>query len=480
MEGAANSSDAADPREGGDTIAALATARGQAALAVVRLSGPGALAVAQACFSNPALADAAGRTAHVGWVVDADGRRLDQAVALVFRAPQSATGEDTVEITTHGGEAAPQAVLRALYAAGARPAAPGEFTERAFLNGKLDLAQAEAVADLIHAQSRLGQRAALAGLEGHVGRAVDGVRAALVQTAALVELELDFADEDVEFASRDSLDALLVDADRLLGDLLSTARLGALARDGVRVVLGGRPNAGKSTLFNALVGSERAIVSATPGTTRDRVEADAEVGGLRVRFVDTAGLRATTDALADAIGIDPVEAEGARRAEAAMHGADALLYLADARTGPDAEERAFLHALAASRPDLPVLVVASRADLADTAAAPPWAALAVSGRDAVADPPLLDALLARLLAALRVDAVDPEASVVTVNERHRRHLADAQEAVWRARAGLAAGQGGDTLALDLRTALHALGLVTGAVTSEDVLSAVFSQFCIGK
>lgn len=441
-------------------IAALATARGRAALAIVRVTGDGAISVAQACFSNPALADAPTRTAHVGWIVDADGRRVDHAVALVFRAPHSATGEDTVEFTTHGGDAAPQATLAALFAAGARPAAPGEFTRRAFLNGRLDLAQAEAVADLIHAQSRLGQRAALAGLDGHVGRAVEGVRAALLQTAALVELELDFAEEDVEFASRDDLHRLLGDADRLLGELLSTARLGALARDGVRVVLGGRPNAGKSTLFNALVGSERAIVSAAPGTTRDRVEATAEIGGLAVTFVDTAGLRDTADA---------VEAEGVRRAEDAMHGADALLYLADAAVGPDADERAVLDGLAAARPDLPVLRLASRADLAPDAPTP-WADLAVR-----ADGPL-DDLRDRLLAALCVEAVDPDASVIAVNERHRTHLADAREAVGRARHA----PGAETLAVDLRTALHHLGLVTGAVTSEDVLSAVFSQFCIGK
>ncbi len=441
-------------------VAAIATARGRAALAVVRVTGDGAVAVAQACFSNPAVAHAAPRTAHVGWIVDADGRRVDQAVAIVWRAPHSATGEDTVEFITHGGDAAPQATLAALYAAGAQPAAPGEFTRRAFLNGRLDLAQAEAVADLIHAQSRLGQRAALAGLDGHVGRAVEAVRAALVQTAALVELELDFADEDVEFASRDDLDRLLDQADALLGNLLSTARLGAFARDGVRVVLGGRPNAGKSTLFNALVGSERAIVSAVPGTTRDRVEATAEIGGLAVTFVDTAGLRDTADA---------VEAEGVRRAADAMRAADALFYLADAATGPDADEEAFLARLADERPDLPVLVLASRADLAPDAPTP-WADLTVRA----AGP--LDGLRRRLLDALRIEAVDPNASVIAVNERHRRHLADAREAVERARRA----PGAETLAVDLRTALHHLGLVTGAVTSEDVLSAVFSQFCIGK
>ena len=452
------------------TVAALATARGQAALAVVRVTGPDATRLAQACLSASGVAEAAGRSVHVGWLVDAAGQRLDKVVAVVFRAPHSSTGEDLVEITTHGGDAAPQAALRALYAAGAHPAPPGEFTRRAFLNGKLDLAQAEGVADLIHADSRLGQRAALSGLEGRVGEAVADVRAALVQLAALVELELDFGEEDVEFADRADLVALLDRADRLLAELISTARLGAVAREGVRVVLGGRPNAGKSTLLNALVGHDRAIVSATPGTTRDAVEADAEVGGVRVRFVDTAGLRETADA---------VEAEGTRRARAAMHAADALLYLADATMGPDPEERAFLDALRLARPDLPLLLLAGKADTAE-GPAPAWADLAVSGLAARAEPSRLEPLRERLLKALDLGALSPEGSVVAVNERHRGHLAAAREAVGRAQAALAAGQGGDTLALDLRHALHELGLVTGAVTTEDVLDAVFSQFCIGK
>ena len=479
-----------------DTIAALATARGRAALAVTRVSGPEAVGLVASRLAPEAvrasLQASEGRTAHVGWLTDAEGHRLDQVVCTVFRAPASATGEDVVEVTTHGGDAAPQAVLRALYDAGARPAAPGEFTQRAFLNGKLDLAQAEAVADLIHARSTLGRRAAVAGLTGRISDAVAGVRDALVQTAALVELELDFGDEDVEFADRDALRALLADADRLLSELVGTARLGALARDGVRVVLGGRPNAGKSTLLNALVGDDRAIVSPTPGTTRDAIEADAEIGEIRFRFLDTAGLRETADA---------IEAEGTRRAHAAIDTADALVYVWDAALGLDAEERAFLTELATHRPDLAVVRVANKADAlagstapgaspprsprprdegpgekADAQATP----IALSARDALADPRQLDGLRAALLAAVRDERMAPDGSAVAVNERHRRHLDAAREAVGRARAALDRGDGGDTLALDLRAALRELGQVTGAVTNEDVLDAVFSQFCIGK
>ena len=454
-------------------IVALATARGTAALAVVRVAGAGSVALVASRFSGPALAEAPGHTAHTGWIVDAGGQRVDRVVCTVFRAPRSATGEDTVEVTTHGGDVAPQAVVRVLVAAGARPAGPGEFTQRAFLNGKLDLSEAEAVADLIHATGTRAARAAVAQMQGRVSDAVAAVRDRLVDVAALLALELDFADEDVEFADRADLARRLEEADALLAELLSSSRLGALVRDGATVVLAGRPNAGKSTLANALAGRERSIVSPLPGTTRDAVETDVEVGGLRVRLVDTAGLRETADA---------VEAEGTRRARAALETADAVLYVADAVSGLDADEVSSLADLARQRPDLPVLLVANKADLLDdgTPHASLAGALSVSARDALTEPARLDALRSALLAALRADAAGPEADAVAVNERHRGHLADAQAAVHRARAALARGTDADLLALDLRDALHALGLVTGAVTADDVLAAVFSRFCIGK
>ncbi len=458
------------------TIAALATARGTAALAVVRASGPDAVPIVASRFSNAELAEAAGRTVWVGWLRDGRGVAVDQVVCTVWRGPHSSTGEDVVEVTCHGGDAVAQSVLRVLYDAGAHPAQAGEFTQRAFLNGKLDLAQAEAVADLISSESRLGLRAAVSALRGGVSDAVEAVRQSLVQTAALVELELDFGEEDVAFADRSQLADLLADADRELSALVGTARLGALARDGVAVVLGGRPNAGKSTLLNALTGQDRAIVSPTPGTTRDAVEAEAELGGLRFRFTDTAGLRDTADA---------IEAEGTRRARAAIDAADVLVYVVDATVGLDDEERAFLDGLARRR-ELAVLVVENKADLLDSGGRRPSgegaaAVLRLSARDALADSAALDALRRSLVAAVRAEGLDAAgAGLVAVNERHRRHLGAALQAVRRAAEGLGRGDGGDTLALDLRAAFHELGLVTGAVTTEHVLDAVFSQFCIGK
>ncbi|NNF56924.1 MAG: tRNA uridine-5-carboxymethylaminomethyl(34) synthesis GTPase MnmE [Rhodothermaceae bacterium] len=455
-----------------ETIAALATARGQAALAIVRLSGPEAVQIVASRFSQgEALLAAESHTAHVGFLLDGEGERLDQVVVTLFRAPRTATGEDVVEVTCHGGDLAPQLVLRSLLDAGACLAEPGEFTQRAFLNGKLDLTQAEAVADLIHAQSGLAHRAALHQLEGRVAGSVAHIREALVQTTALIELELDFSEEDVEFADRSALGGLLAEADDLLTELLDSYRLGALVRDGVRVVIGGRPNAGKSTLLNALVERDRAIVSATPGTTRDEIEAEATMEGLRYRFVDTAGLRDTADA---------IEAEGVRRTRRAIDRADALLYVVDATTGLDEEEQAFLDRLAADRPELPVLLVANKTDLLPNGTARPAAAFALSAKTALADPSHLDALRHTLREAVASDLTHAEGSMVVVNERHRRHLDAAREAVHRAQAALRSRSGGDTLALDLRAALHELGAITGAITNEDVLGAIFSQFCIGK
>ena len=452
------------------TIAALSTAPGASALAVVRVTGPDAVVVAQRCFSNQNLAQAASHTAHVGYVVDGAGRRLDQAVATLFRAPRSATGQDTVEFSCHGGDVAPQLVLRALLRAGAEPAEAGAFTRRAFLHGKLDLAQAEAVAALIHASSRAAGRVALHQLDGRYSEALAALRAELVQTAALVELELDFSEEDVAFADPDQLRALLDRADALITDLLDSARLGALVREGVQVVIAGRPNAGKSTLLNALVGRDRAIVSDVPGTTRDAIDAETEIGGLRFIFSDTAGLRTTDDA---------IEREGVRRARHAISGADVLLYVYDAVHGLEEVEEVELIALCRERPDLPVVRVANKSDL--LAGLPDRSSdLALSATSARADAGELTVLHDALLAAAAADSARLDSSPVVVHERHRRHLEKAHEAVARARHSLEHSADGALLALDLRAALDEIGAITGEVTRDDVLGAIFSQFCIGK
>ncbi|WP_457651680.1 tRNA uridine-5-carboxymethylaminomethyl(34) synthesis GTPase MnmE [Rhodocaloribacter sp.] len=458
-----------------DTIAAPATARGRAALAVLRVSGPEAVAVVNACFRGRDLSAVDSHTAHVGYLLGPDGEAIDQVVVTVFRAPRSATGEDVVEVSCHGGDFAPQLILASLLAHGARMAEPGEFTQRAFLHGKLDLAQAEAVADLIHASSTLAHRVSLAHLQGRYSERLDRLRDELLELCAYVELELDFAEEDVAFADRERLERLLEHSEALLSELLDSYQLGALLRDGVRVVIGGRPNAGKSTLLNALLGRDRAIVSETPGTTRDEIEAEAEIRGLRFRFVDTAGLRAAADA---------VEAEGVRRARRSIETGDVLLYVYDLTRGVDDDERAFLRSLPASQPGLSVLLVGNKRDLVSGEVSPPNGVgarfLPISARDGVADPTALEALVEALVETVAAGLSRADASPVVMNRRHRAHLGAALDAVRAARRALAADASGDALALDLRLALHELGAITGAITNEDVLDQIFSRFCIGK
>jgi len=457
-----------------DTIAAIATARGRAALAIVRLSGPEACRIAAACFRGADLQGVPSHTAHFGYVLSPEGEPIDQAVATVFRAPRSYTGEDLVELTCHGGDLAPQLILETLLHHGARLAEPGEFTLRAFLNGKLDLAQAEAVADLIHAGSMRAHRVSLAHLQGRYSEQLQRLRSDLLELCAYVELELDFSDEDVEFADRTQLEALLDRTERLLGDLLRSYRLGELLRDGVRVVIGGRPNAGKSTLLNALLGQDRAIVSPIPGTTRDQIEAEAEIEGLRFRFVDTAGLRTTAD---------QIEAEGVRRAQQAIATADVLVYVFDLTVGLEAEEQAYLTQLRAEQPALPVIVVGNKRDLLEAEPTLPELdrpVLALSARKAREDAAELEPLIRKLVAAVAADLGSMDDSTVVMNQRHRQHLARAREAVQAARTALDRGVSGDLLALELRRALHELGAITGEITTEDVLDQIFSRFCIGK
>ena len=456
-----------------DTIAAIATARGRAALAIVRVSGPEAVSVAASCFRGSDLGTAASHTAHVGYWLAPAGTEIDHVVTTVFRAPRSATGEDIVEISCHGGDFAPALILESLTRSGARLAEPGEFTQRAFLNGKMDLAQAEAVADLIHASSSMAHRVSVSHLQGRYSELLSHLCNELLELCAFVELEIDFADEDVEFADRVRLEALLAHAERLLAELLASYRVGELVRDGVHVVIGGRPNAGKSTLLNALVGRDRAIVSPIPGTTRDAIEADAEIEGLRFRFVDTAGLRETSDA---------IEAEGVRRTHHSIDRADLLLYVYDLTAGLDEAETKFLQDITA-QPYLAVIVVGNKRDLIDQTAVPAFKDtpfIALSAEHGQREAGELDALVRLLIDTVAAGLSDADASHVVTNQRHRQHLREALRAVRAAHAALNAGLSGDLFTLDLRAALHELGAITGEITNEDVLDQIFSRFCIGK
>jgi len=301
-------------------IAAIATPVGEGGIAVIRVSGKGAFEKVNGCFKGKDLAGVDSHTVHFGKIIKKDGRVVDEVLAAVFRSPKSYTGEDTVEISCHGGVLVTQAVLETILEQGVRSAEPGEFTQRAFLNGKLDLDQAEAVADLIHAKSIKAVDAAHQQLEGRLGEHIKQFRQQIIDATAMVELELDFIEEDVEFANKEQLRKLLSDLDEEIGRLLDTYETGRLVKDGVKTVFIGRPNAGKSTLLNTLVGSERAIVTEIAGTTRDTIDADWSYDGLLFTLIDTAGLRDTEDV---------IEAEGVKRSQKAFEEADLVVYLKD-------------------------------------------------------------------------------------------------------------------------------------------------------
>lgn len=457
-----------------DIIAAIATARGVAALAIIRVSGTGAVALVNGAFRGKDLEAADSHTAHVGYFLDPDGTEIDQVVVTLFKAPRSVTGEDVVEISSHGGDFASQLILKSLLDRGARHAAPGEFTQRAFLNGKMDLAQAEAVADLIHASSSMAHRVSLHHIQGRYSEQLDRLRDELIELCAYIELELDFVEEDVEFADKGRLVELLDESIRLLVALQDSYQAGAMIRDGVRVVIAGRPNAGKSTLLNALVGRDRAIVSDIPGTTRDEIEAEAEIDGVRFRFFDTAGLREASDV---------IEAEGVRRAQRSAEAADLLIYVVDATLGLDEGERTWLAALQDRHEKLPLILVANKSDRANASggvSSGGLEAIPLSAHDALLEIDKLRPLTNVLKELVTTHLHQVEGSPVVMNQRHQHHLRNALTAVRNARAAIDYDISSDALVVDLRVALHELGQITGKITNEDVLDQIFSRFCIGK
>ena len=466
-----------------DTIVALSTPPGAGALAVIRLSGPAAVAIVAAVFSKKRIADATGNTLHYGTLRDpASGEILDEVVVGLFRGPKSFTREDVVEISCHGSDYVVRQVLALLLRQGARLAEAGEFTKRAFLSGAMDLAQAEAVADLIAADSALSHKVALNQLRGGFSQELRELRARLIQFAALLELELDFGEEDVEFADRTGLAALLAEVRGVVLGLLRSFELGNVIKNGITTVIAGRPNAGKSTLLNALLREERAIVSAIPGTTRDFIEDEVSIDGLRFRFVDTAGLRDDT--------ADEVEAIGVARTRERVRKAALLLYLFDLTELTPAEVYAEIQALTAGL-QLPVLAVGNKIDLAsaDTLAAFEAAFEADSAGEGTIPLVLLaagqrqglEALQAALVQQVRGSALENNASATIVtNVRHARALETAAAHLAAVQTGLDTGRGTELLAADLRHALAALGEITGEISSEDLLTSIFTQFCIGK
>ena len=466
-----------------DTIVALSTPPGAGALAVVRLSGPAAISITASVFSKKSLPQSAGHTLHYGTLRNpSNGEILDEVVVALYRTPRSFTREDVVEISCHGSDYVVRQVLAVLLRQGARLAEAGEFTKRAFLSGALDLAQAEAIADLIAADSALSHRVALNQLRGGFSQELRDLRGRLIKFAALLELELDFGEEDVEFADRTGLALLLAEVRGVVAGLLRSFELGNVIKNGITAVIAGRPNAGKSTLLNALLREERAIVSAIPGTTRDFIEDEVSIDGLRFRFVDTAGLRDNP--------ADEVEAIGVARTRQRVRQAALLLYLFDLTEMSPAEVQAEILELTTGL-DLPVLAIGNKADLATAESMTAFTTGFQAGQPQASTMPLvllaagqhqgLDALQTALLKQVRGSALENTASATIVtNVRHARALETAAAHLAAVQAGLDTGLGTELLAADLRHALAALGEITGEISSEDLLTSIFTQFCIGK
>jgi len=468
-----------------DTIAAIATPLGEGGLAVIRLSGPQGPAIADEIFvpmGKSSLKPSAAPTHTIQYGrVERDGRVIDEVLVAVMRAPRTFTREDVVEITCHGGLLPAKLILDALLANGTRLAEPGEFTKRAFLNGRIDLAQAEAVADLIHSRTELALAAANEQLAGKLSQRINQLRDDLMKTMAHIEAHIDFPDEDIAPDTKQQLLKRLDTGVAFMEDLLRTANEGQILRRGIRTAIIGRPNVGKSSLLNQLLGRDRAIVSPIPGTTRDTIEETANIRGLPVVFIDTAGLREAGD---------EIEAEGIRRSRESLTAAELILHVLDASEPFTAADEKFLSEFA----DKKRILVLNKADLPrrlEVGRVSPCAPLLASREGAHGETRptievscLTSAGLESLKDAIKQCVWSGEIKVemlqVMINSRHQEALLRAREATVRAAGALRQDLTLELVAMDLRIAVNAVGEIVGKTSTEDLLDSIFSQFCIGK
>lgn len=455
-----------------DTIIALATPPGVGAIGIIRLSGPDAFRIAGAVFNGKDLGAQPSHTIHFGSIRREDGSVLDEVLASVFRGPHSYTGEDVVEISCHGSHYILQEVMSLLLRKGARLAKPGEFTQRAFLNGRMDLSQAEAVADLIASESASAHAIAMQQMRGGFSNEIKQLRQQLIDFAALIELELDFGEEDVEFADRDDLKALIRRILALMDALLHSFQLGNVIKNGVSTVIAGRPNAGKSTLLNALLNEERAIVSEIAGTTRDTIEEILHIGGVTFRIIDTAGIREAQDA---------IEAVGVAKTMEKVRQSALLVYVFDViRTSPE-DLRNDLAQLV--HPDTKLIVVANKMDMNPYTTYEQYANEQF-GPDAWVPVSALNQMNIEFLKEKLLNTVlEGDINLthtVVANTRHYEALLKASDSLRDALHAIDNRVTGDFIAMDIRRALTFLGEITGEISSEDLLDSIFSRFCIGK
>ena len=451
-----------------DTIVALSTAPGVGAIAVIRMSGDNAIEIADKVFIGKKLARAQSHTLHFG-VIAVDGNKIDEVVIGLFKNPRSYTGEDIIEISCHGSPFIQQQILQVLIQAGARLAKPGEFTMRAFLNGKMDLSQAEAVADLIAAQTQASHDIALKQMRSGYGETLKQLRFELIHFASLIELELDFSEEDVEFAERSHMQHLIDKINFELDRLIRSFELGNVIKNGVNTVIAGRPNAGKSTLLNALLNEDRAIVSAIAGTTRDTIEEELNINGIVFRLIDTAGIREAKD---------EIEKIGVEKTMEKIKTSTLLMYVFDVNTMTTEEVRTDLNNLVEAGDRM--LVIANKIDtpeggklLAQFFEFKPDAYISSLQKTNI------DELKTLMYQKILHDDFNMENIVVT-NARHLESLQKARTTLNDVLQSLHNKESGDLTALSIRYALNAIGEITGQVTNEDLLDNIFRNFCIGK
>jgi tRNA modification GTPase len=458
-----------------DTIVALATPQGLGAIGVIRISGNKALSIVDSIFGTKSrkkknLLDLASHTIHFGVIYD-EGIILDEVLVSLFKAPNSYTSEDTIEISCHGSPFIQQQIIQLLIKKGARMAQQGEFTLRAFLNGKLDLSQAEAVADLIASKSATSHQVAMQQMRGGFSNQIKTLRQNLIDFASLIELELDFSEEDVEFADRSDLKSLVSTIQRIVQRLIDSFEVGNVIKNGIPVVIVGKPNAGKSTLLNALLEEERAIVSEIPGTTRDVIEDEMNIDGVQFRFIDTAGIRETNDII-ESIGVEKTYEQ--------IKLSSIAIYLFDAHEITASELKMIIKDITPHLHNSQLVLVANKIDKEDHdytrkefAEFPDM--LFISAKERIN----IDEFKKYMVTLFDNRTVNITETIVT-NARHVEALRHTNVALIKVLEGLNNNVTGDFLAMDIRQALHYLGTITGEISSDDLLANIFSRFCIGK
>ena len=441
------------------TIAAISTPQGTGGISVIRVSGADAVRIADSVFSA-SITDAASHTVHYGYILDKDGERLDEVLLTVMLAPRTFTREDTVEISCHGGSVATRAVLNAVIEAGAYPAEPGEFTKRAFINGRIDLSQAEAVIDVINAKNELSRRNAVAQLGGTLSREIKSVRDVLVHLSAEMQVIIDYPDEDLEDVTEKDIEEVCRQSAERIERLIRSADGGRIIKDGIKCAIVGKPNVGKSSILNYLAQDERAIVTDIAGTTRDVIEESVSIDGIPLILSDTAGIRETEDRV-EKIGVD--------KSMRYLDAADIVIVVTDAATGLDDEDKAVLDATK----DKKRIVLVNKTDIAEGNEELGIAVSAATGAG-------MDRLAAEISRLCKIDEIRSENGAVITNMRHKAALINARDALTRASDALAAGMPTDIVSIDIAAAMDALGEITGETVRDSVVDDIFHSFCVGK